>query len=76
MGVLDIWYLHAYPDRENPQIKMDAKSKAVIGKCVAKARQTTNATLLTKISERGVAGGWRLRGRSSGADAPGRGDQR
>ncbi|MFZ1135784.1 MAG: DUF2252 domain-containing protein [Candidatus Korobacteraceae bacterium] len=60
MGVLDIWYLHAYPDRENPLVKMDAKSKAVIGKCVAKARQTTNATLLTKISERGVAGGWRL----------------
>jgi uncharacterized protein (DUF2252 family) len=61
MGVLDIWYLHAYPDRENPRVKMDAKSKAVITKCVAKARQQTNATLLTKISERGVSGRWRLR---------------
>lgn len=60
MGVLDVWYLHAYPDRKNPLIQMDAKSTAVIAKCVAKARQQTNATLLTKISERGVSGGWRL----------------
>ncbi len=61
MGVLDIWYLHAYPDRKNPSVQMDAKSSAVIAKCVAKAKQQTNATLLTKISERGVSGGWRLR---------------
>src|SRR5271166_3934369 len=61
MGILDVWYLHAYPDRKNPLVKMDAKSSAVVAKCVAKARNTTNATLLTKISERGVSGGWRLR---------------
>jgi uncharacterized protein (DUF2252 family) len=61
MGVLDVWYLHAYPDRKHPLVQMDAKSSAVIAKCVAKARQQTNATLLTKISERGVSGGWRLR---------------
>ncbi len=61
MGVLDIWYLHAYPDRENIATRMDPKSKAVIAKCLAKARQSTNATLLTKVSERGVSGGWRLR---------------
>ncbi len=61
MGVLDVWYLHAYPDRKNPLVKIDAKSSAVLAKCVAKAKQQTNATLLTKISERGVSGGWRLR---------------
>ena len=61
MSVLDIWYLHAYPDRKHPLFEMDAKSSAVIAKSVAKARKQTNATLLTKISERGVAGGWRLR---------------
>jgi len=61
MGVLDVWYLHAYPDRESPLYKMDSKTSAVIAKCVAKAKQQTNATLLTKISERGVSGGWRLR---------------
>ncbi len=61
MGVLDIWYLHAYPDRKNPLIKIDAKTGAVLAKCVAKAKQQTNRTLLTKVSERGVSGGWRLR---------------
>jgi uncharacterized protein (DUF2252 family) len=61
MSVLDIWYLHAYPDRKHPLFDIDDKSSAVIAKCVAKAKQQTNATLLTKISERGVSGGWRLR---------------
>jgi uncharacterized protein (DUF2252 family) len=61
MGVLDVWYLHAYPDRKNPMVHIDAKSSAVLAKCVAKAKQQTNATLLTKVSERGVSGGWRLR---------------
>jgi len=61
MAVLDVWYLHAYPDRKNPLAKIDPKSSAVLAKCVAKAKQQTNATLLTKISERGVSGGWRLR---------------
>ncbi len=61
MGVLDVWYLHAYPDRKSPLVNPDAKTSAVLAKCVAKAKQQTNATLLTKISERGVSGGWRLR---------------
>ena len=61
MGMLDVWYLHAYPDRKNPLVQIDAKSSAVLAKCVAKAKQQTNATLLTEISERGVSGGWRLR---------------
>ena len=29
MGVLDVWYLHAYPGRENPLVKVDPKSKAI-----------------------------------------------
>jgi uncharacterized protein (DUF2252 family) len=61
MGVLDVWYLHAYPDRKHPLFEMDPKSSAIIAKCVAKAKRQTNATLLVKISERGVSGGWRLK---------------
>src|SRR5262249_20479322 len=45
MGVLDTWYLHAYPDKENPLVQMDPKSAAVFKKSVARARQQTNATL-------------------------------
>ncbi len=61
MGVLDVWYLHAYPGRESPLVEVDPKAKAVIAKAVAKAMQQTNATLLSKIAERIVDGAWRLR---------------
>src|SRR5215472_702387 len=46
MGVLEIWYLHAYPGRQNPIGKMDPKSKAVFAKTLAKAMRTDNRTLL------------------------------
>ncbi|HZD30225.1 MAG TPA: DUF2252 domain-containing protein [Candidatus Angelobacter sp.] len=59
MGVLDTWYLHVYPDTKNPVLKRDPKSQAVIMKTLAKAKATTNATLFTKITEKGPDG-WRF----------------
>ncbi len=61
MGVLDIWYLHAYPGRENEIVKPDAKSKAVVEKTLAKALRTDNKTLLPKVAERGSDGAWKFR---------------
>lgn len=61
MGVLETWYLHAYPERSNPLANIDPKSAAVFQKAVAKARQQTNATLLVKTADRKVDGAWRLR---------------
>ncbi len=61
MGVLDVWYLHVYPETKHPILKRDPKSQAVITKTVAKAKAQTNATLLKKIAERSSGGGWRLR---------------
>ena len=61
MGVLETWYLHAYPGRDNPLINMDAKSEAVSSKAVAKAAQQTNISLLSKVAERGRDGSWRFR---------------
>jgi uncharacterized protein (DUF2252 family) len=61
MGVLDVWYLHAYPGRENTLIKMDSKSDAIFRKTAAKAITQTNATLLAKLAQREVNGGWRFR---------------
>ena len=40
MGVLDVWYLHAYPGRLNPIIKVDPKSRAVFEKTLAKAQRS------------------------------------
>jgi uncharacterized protein (DUF2252 family) len=60
MGVLDIWYLHAYPGRDNPLVNADAKSIAVIRKTLDKALHTDNLTLLPKVADK-VDGSWRFR---------------
>ena len=59
--MLDVWYLHAYPGRDNPLAKIDPKSRAVIGKTLAKALRTDNRKLLPKVAERGRNGSWKLR---------------
>lgn len=61
MGVLDVWYLHAYPGRDNPLVKVDPKSKAVFSKTVAKALSTDNRALLPKVADRGSNGEWTFR---------------
>lgn len=61
MGVLDIWYLHAYPGRANPIAKMDPKSKAVLNKTLVKAMHTDNRTLLPKVADRQSEGLWSFR---------------
>jgi uncharacterized protein (DUF2252 family) len=61
MGVLDVWYLHAYPGRDNPMIKLDPKSKAVFAKTMAKALRTDNRALLPKVADSAGPGKWRFR---------------
>jgi uncharacterized protein (DUF2252 family) len=53
--------LHAYIERADPLYQVDAKSRAIIAKSVAKARQQTNEALLSKIAERRPNGAWRFR---------------
>jgi uncharacterized protein (DUF2252 family) len=60
MGVLETWYLHAYPGRENPLLKVAPTSRAVWAKAVAKAAQQTNKALLSKVAEK-INGNWRFR---------------
>ncbi len=60
MGILDTWYLHAYPGRENPIYEMDAKTKAVVSKSIAKAAQQTNLALLQKIALKQKDGSWKF----------------
>lgn len=61
LGVLETWYLHAYPGRENPIVHRDAKSDAVTRKAVAKAAEQTNTALLQKVADKQKDGGWRFR---------------
>ncbi len=61
MGVLDVWYLHAYPGRDNPIAKVDPKSKAVFAKTMAKALRTDNRNLLPKVADRHGSRKWSFR---------------
>ncbi len=61
MGVLDVWYLHAYPGRDNPIAKVDPKSKAVVAKTMAKALRTDNRTLMPKVADKDAKGKWTFR---------------
>ena len=60
MGVLDVWYLHYYPDTNYPMLKGHPKAQAMVEKCVAKAKSQTNANLLKKICHRRPNGIWYL----------------
>jgi len=61
MGVLETWYLHAYPGRDTPLGQIDAKSSAVAQKAVKKAAMQTNLTLLSKVAEKQKGQDWRFR---------------
>ena len=61
MGMLEIWYLHAYPGRLNPLVKIDPKSQAVFKKVLAKALVTDNKALVPKVAERKSDGSWMFR---------------
>ncbi len=61
MGALDVWYLHAYPGRDNPLARIDPKSKAIFTKTVGKALRTDNRTLLPKVADQDRGGKWSFR---------------
>lgn len=61
MGVLEVWYLHAYPGRMNPIVKFDPKARAVFDKTLTKALRTDNRTLLPKVADRQSDGSWSFR---------------
>jgi uncharacterized protein (DUF2252 family) len=61
MGFLDIWYLHAYPGRDNPLVRPDPKSRAVLRKTLSKAMHTDNRALLRKITDHSSNGSWVFR---------------
>ena len=61
MGVLDVSSLFAYAERWPTLVKVPHQAWAIIQKTVAKAKRTTNETLLQKVAHRSTAGAWRFR---------------
>jgi uncharacterized protein (DUF2252 family) len=66
MGALEIWYQHSHPERALATQKevygrrVDPRTRSVWSKAVAKAKRTTNETLLPKVAERDAKGRWRF----------------
>ena len=61
-GSLDVWYQVTRADQLAVSgIDIDAHSQEVVHKAVAKARKRHNRSLLDRIGERRVDGGWRFR---------------
>jgi uncharacterized protein (DUF2252 family) len=60
MGILEVWSLSASPERDQEVVKVPRKPWALIQKVAAKARATTNKTLLPKVAQRHSDGGWRF----------------
>ena len=60
MGVLEVWSLYAYAERRPTAVKVPKSAWAIIQKTVAKAKRTTNETLLPKVAHRSQDGGWRF----------------
>lgn len=61
-GPLDVWQHAARADNlDFSGIRIDGESQGVVRKAVEKARKRTNQTLLARVGERRVDGGWRFR---------------
>jgi uncharacterized protein (DUF2252 family) len=61
-GPLDVWHRAARADQlDFSGIRIDAHSQAVVERAVAKARKRHNRSLLDRVGERRVNGGWRFR---------------
>ncbi len=55
MGVLDVWYLHAYPGRDNPIVRSTLSPRRFSPRPSAKALRTDNRTLLPKVADQTAA---------------------
>jgi uncharacterized protein (DUF2252 family) len=60
MGVLEVWSLFASAEHDQRVVKVPKKAWALIQKIAAKARATTNQTLLPKVAQPCSDGGWRF----------------
>jgi uncharacterized protein (DUF2252 family) len=60
MGVLEVWSLFASAEHDQGVVRVPRKAWALVQKVAAKARRTTNQTLLPKVAQRRNDGGWRF----------------
>jgi uncharacterized protein (DUF2252 family) len=61
MGVLEVASLFGYAERRPTTFNVPDQAWAIVQKTVAKAKRTTNESLLPKVAHRSADGGWRFR---------------
>ena len=60
LRILEVWYLHHYPDKDHPIFKLDSRTRKVFQRAAEKAEARTNVTLLQKVAQRSEAEDWRF----------------
>lgn len=61
-GSLDVWQRASRADDlDFAGVEIDARSQAVVAKAVEKARRKNNRSLLDRVGERRIDGGWRFK---------------
>jgi uncharacterized protein (DUF2252 family) len=58
MGVMDIWYQHAFPGAKHSLVKWQLKSHNVFAQAVLRAQQNTSQRLLPRVAQQQSDGHW------------------
>jgi uncharacterized protein (DUF2252 family) len=60
MGVMDIWYQHAFPAAKHSLVKWELKSHGIFEQAVQRAQQNTSLRLLPRVAQKEAGGQWRF----------------
>jgi uncharacterized protein (DUF2252 family) len=60
MGVMDIWYQHAFPGAKHSLVKWQLKSHDVFKEAALQAKQNTSERLLPRVARPDAGGHWRF----------------
>jgi uncharacterized protein (DUF2252 family) len=60
MGVMDIWYQHAFPGAKHSLVRWELKSHDVFKQAVLHAQQNTSKRLLPRVAQQEADGHWRF----------------
>ncbi len=60
MGVMDIWYQHAFPGAKHSLVKWELKSHDVFAQAALHAKRNTSKRLLPRVAQQEADGHWRF----------------
>jgi uncharacterized protein (DUF2252 family) len=60
MGVMDVWYQHAFPGTKHSLVKWELKSHDIFKQAALHAEQNTSLRLLPRVARQEADGSWRF----------------